>query len=159
MAHLACQCLTYLLSDLLLGMQPWLDCDTLVSFPEPWQPRHGLFPEHVHTDIDMTLSSCQPAALYCGVYRHSFLGSMEVMEQGGQLLLKYGSLGNFCLHPNGVDHEFRLEGLNQLSILHKADLYSPSDWMLVHFNTVPDLDAPLSLCCSLFESGPEFIRL
>ena len=151
------QLLHYFTSDLLLGLTPWLNTDTIVSFPEPWKPRLGSFPKRINTEVNKSIPPARPLDSYTGKFHHGFMGTVSVCVENGVLVLRYGRIGVFQLHPNGVQDEFRLEGQNVLSFIHQLDLYSPSDWMMVHFSFASDVDTrPQSLCISLFESAPVF---
>ena len=80
----------------------------------------------------------------------------------------------FNLYPNGINHEFRMEGCDKLWWLHLVDMFSPSDWMTVHFvtqseglktynkqvqNGAESKSRIIGLCCSLYESGPIFVKV
>ena len=74
--------------------------------------------------------------------------------------MNYGRSGKFTLHPNGVDDEFRMEGIENLQFVHQVDLYSPSDWMTVHFYfDGPHSERTCKLYCAWFESAPAFERV
>ncbi len=158
-AFIGHQLLHYVTSDLLLGLQPWLTPETIVTFPEPWRPRAEYFPRRIFTEIDKTIAANRPLSSYAGEFEHGFLGTVTVGVEDGVLALAYGRVGRFFAYPDGVADEFRLEGRGALSFLHELDLYSPSDWMMVNFRFAGTSDSrPESLCISLFESGPVFVR-
>ena len=97
---------------------------------------------------------------YAGTFKNGFLGEMSINVdiESGKLCMFHGSTGRFLLHPNGQEDEFRIEGLGALSFLHRLDLYSPSDWMMIKFTSsvTNNIDG---LICSLFESGPIFQKM
>ena len=50
-AFICNQLLHYFLSDLVLQLQPWLDTETICTFPEPWKSRDSYYPYRIHTEI------------------------------------------------------------------------------------------------------------
>lgn len=159
-AFISNQLLHYYISDLLLGLEPWLTKTNIVTFPEPWKSRDAYFIPKSKSLIDKTLSSTHPIETYIGKYSHGFLGEADIFTESGELRMNMGKIGKFALYANGSEDEFRMVGLECLSFLHQWDLYSPSDWMTVRF-VVPNVGVPYqaqALFCSLFESGPKFQR-
>ncbi len=160
-AFICNQLLHYCISDLLLGYDPWLSVDTICTFPEPWKPTNSYYPYRIHTELEKGIPPTRKYDAYVGTYRHDFLGDINVVIKDGMLCMEYGRIGQFELYPNGIDDEFRLIGCGSLSFLHQVDLYVPSDWMMVNFQMTEELGTALAygICCSLFESGPIFMRL
>ena len=151
------QLLHYFTSDLLLGLTPWLNKDTIATFPEPWKSRSGYFPHRINTEVNKSISPTRPLESYTGKFRHGFMGTVCVCVEDGVLVLRYGRIGEFHLYPDGMPDEFRMEGQGVISFIHQLDLYSPSDWMMVNFSFTSDVDTrPRSLFISLFESAPVF---
>ena len=129
----------------------------MCPFQSPGNQGQDTFPERINTEVNKSIPPARPLDSYTGKFHHGFMGTVSVCVENGVLVLRYGRIGAFQLHPNGIQGEFRLEGQNVLSFIHQLDLYSPSDWMMVHFSFASDVDTkPQSLCISLFESAPVF---
>ena len=151
------QLLHYFTSDLLLDLTPWLNTETVLTFPEPTKPKSEYFPERITTEVNKSIPPNRSLDSYTGKFHHGFMGTVTVCVKNGVLMLNYGRIGRFNLYPDGIHNEFRLEGQGVLSFIHQLDLYSPSNWMMVNFSFASDTDAkPQSLCISLFESAPVF---
>ena len=128
------QLLHYLTSDLLTWADPLVEYETqLCPFQSPGKPRSGFFPERINTEVNKSIPPARPLDSYTGKFHHGFMGTVSVCVENGVLVLRYGRIGAFQLHPNGIQDEFRLEGQNVLSFIHQLDLYSPSDWMMLSF--------------------------
>lgn len=130
------------------------------TFPEPWARHDTVFKEVVQTEINCGIPAIRPLITYTGTYINGFLGELTVHleENGTKLMLSYGESGRFCLHPNGVNDEFRMEGLGVVNFVHKVAHFAPSDWMTVDFTFDGDNVSPISVDVSLFESSPTFHR-
>ena len=155
-SFIANQLLHYHISDHLLGCKPWLNIETVATFPEPWRSRAAYFIPRTKTEINKGIPPTRELLEYTGKFKHNFLGILDVsLPASGILHLKIGKIGEFSLRPNGGQDEFRMEGQGHFNFLHRWDLYSPSDWMTVKFVS-GEGGKVTGLYCALFESGPFF---
>lgn len=161
-AFIANQLIHYFISDVMLGEQPWLDTKSILTFPEPWLPQEQfVFPSmQVHCEITKGLPASRMLNQYVGTYRHRFLGNIKIsVDDANRVLhMSYGKLGQFLLHPDGEEDEFRIEGTGSLWFIHELDEYAPTSWMMVKF-TSNEIGSINALICSLFESGPIFTKV
>ena len=159
-AFIGNQLIHYYVSDLMLGEKPWLNESTARSFPEPWGRKSTFFiPRAQYTPFKKHLHSSRPITEYCGQYFHDFMGKIviNIDIESSVLIMSYGK-GRFLLYPNGNCDEFQLEGVGLMNFVHELDLYSPSEWMMVKFHLSANNENVEGLVCSLFESGPLFIK-
>ena len=145
-----------------MDLDQWITPDRAITFPLPWRDnKHIYFPPKVNTDIEYGIQSQRPLLCFRGIYSHPYLGDIDISlpKAHTSLSMTYGRNGKFMLHPNGVENEFRMEGVGCLQFVHQVDLYSPSDWMTVHFHfSEASAERANMLYCSWFESSPAFER-
>ena len=158
-AFLFHQLVHYFLTDTLLGEKPWLDKETICTFPKPWSNK-PLSPETIYIPMDTTLPSSRPLKHYEGKYEHGLLGKIiiEVSSTNTCLSLRHGRIGHFLLFPYEQPDEFRLKGQGILEFLTEADMFAPTTWMTVQFCCENDTENIDALYCSLFEGAPKFER-
>ena len=147
----------------MLDLDRWLTPDRAITFPQPWQDnKHVYFPPKTHSDISHGIQSLRPLLCFRGTYSHPYLGEIDISLPKSHtcLTMAYGRNGKFMLHPNGTEDEFRMEGVGCLQFVHQVDLYSPSDWMTVHFHFADShSERACKLYCAWFESAPTFQRI
>ena len=136
-AQIAVLVLNQYISDLMLGLPPWLNQSTLCSYPFPWKKREEYIPKTFHIPIDKTLKSHRSLTVYKGKYVSKALGTLtmnEKTENGNSFLfLKFGKRGRFNLYPTRKKDRFRAEAIGSISFLSKMDFSAPSVWLNVDF--------------------------
>ena len=130
----------YHISDMLLGLDTWLNETTLCSYPTPWLHRAAYLPHKEHVPVNQTFQATRPLVDYVGTYGNLALGNISVYlnESESFLRMSYGRIGKFRLHPNGPADSFRLDGVGVVSFLTVADAYAPTTWMTASFNVTLD---------------------
>ena len=80
-AQIAVLVLNQYISDLMLGLPPWLNQSTLCSYPFPWKKREEYIPKTFHIPIDKTLKSHRSLTVYKGKYVSKALGTLTINEK------------------------------------------------------------------------------
>jgi len=111
--------------DLLLGEEPWIDLETVCTFPQPWTPPHENSKETPKQEVDANVPLL-PLERYTGTYGNYGYGNITVnITAQGQLKLRYGLLGCWELESTG-NHSFHGKG---------CDLVWMRDVKYVRFST------------------------
>ncbi|XP_046575843.1 penicillin-binding protein 4-like [Haliotis rubra] len=81
--------ISFYVSDILMGDQPWLNSSTACTYPSPW----GKMPPSTQNNSDVTNSDVECLDCYVGKYGQHLLGDVDVREgSGSSLELHYGRL-------------------------------------------------------------------
>lgn len=85
-------------SDIILGLEPWLNTSTVCTYPAPWEERNDVTQARDHLEIRWNLS--RPMTDYEGLYDHPCFGHIIVgVEDNDRLQLEYGRFGKMVLVP------------------------------------------------------------
>lgn len=117
------------ISDIVLNETPWLDEDSLCTFPVPWASADTDQTAPFTDDIDKHSLEVKNADRFIGVYKSSVFGDIIIYqnETDQTLCLTYGDLGTAVLRTNGnISTEFVAEWTGSL-------------WYISHSDGVPDL--------------------
>lgn len=100
------------IADLLLGYQPWLNTETVCTFPEPWRKKLNSPDSRQRTDI----AAQRDLSAYEGTYGNKAYGQLEVYinETMNKLIFKFG-IGQFILHPKSTKDYFYAQGFGLMS--------------------------------------------
>ncbi|XP_046558560.1 penicillin-binding protein 4-like [Haliotis rubra] len=81
--------ISFYVSDILMGDQPWLNSSTACTYPSPW----GKLPPSTQNNSVVTNSDVECLDCYVGKYGQHLLGDVDVREgPGSSLELHYGML-------------------------------------------------------------------
>lgn len=125
------------MADLALGISPWLDNNTVCSFPAPWfnqstknPPRKRIY------DLDAS----RPLEEYTGVFENPAYGSIDTYKNSssGRLMARIG-FGQFVLYPKSTADEFFGEGFG---LLQKILYYSTFEFTFNANQTVSSIIIP-----------------
>ncbi|XP_067661439.1 uncharacterized protein [Haliotis asinina] len=79
--------ISFYISDILLGDQPWLNSSTACTFPSPW----GKVPPSTQNNSDVTNTDVECPKCYVGKYGQHLFGDVDVRKgPGSSLELQYG---------------------------------------------------------------------
>ena len=91
-----------------MGEEPWLNLTSACSFPEPTKMRK---PRVDFRNLDSHVIA-MPLSSYAGTYGNFAYGNLTVSvdADADRLVLHYGVLGHWILHPEEEPHHFVGEG-------------------------------------------------
>ncbi|XP_041357397.1 uncharacterized protein LOC121374360 [Gigantopelta aegis] len=103
--------LTFYLTDILLGDQPWLNASTVCSFPAPWAPREGAF----DNSFDVTNQKVTDVDKYVGRYGHRFAGdaTVKVGSADGTLAVEFGVF-TATVNTTANDRVFKMDATGKM---------------------------------------------
>ncbi|KAK3096463.1 hypothetical protein FSP39_000469 [Pinctada imbricata] len=92
------------LSDVFLGVQPWLNESTICTFPHPF---HNKVPKSETITIDRSLESTRPLPEYEGAYYLDAYGKLSVTYNvtSRRLNIEFG-IGRWTLYPASIPYKF-----------------------------------------------------
>lgn len=92
------------ISDILLGVNPWLNESTVCSFPYPWKPRE----ENLTTKLPKDSLPSHVIRDYVGVFNHPGFGDVTIsrVARTNQLELHMGQELQAVLHYNETSNTF-----------------------------------------------------
>ena len=93
------------ITDKLAGETPWLNTSTVCSFPAPWSPIPGPFPQRPAVPLAPPIQNKEISDLtaYAGSYGHAAAGTLHVeASSDGHLYLSYGRFGRARLVPTAI---------------------------------------------------------
>ncbi len=97
--------ISFFITDILMGDQPWLNSSTACTFPSPWDK----MPSDTQNNSDVTNTDVECLECYVGIYGQHLLGDVDVREgPGSSLELFYGLVRGSL---NTTDHKttFKLD--------------------------------------------------
>ncbi|KAK3097217.1 hypothetical protein FSP39_007591, partial [Pinctada imbricata] len=104
------------LSDVVLGVHPWLNESTICSFPKPWYDSIHISNYYV---ISKSHKASRPLTEYVGSYTNDAYGTLDVTynTSSSQLELKYG-IGQWTLYPRLTHDQFSGEAQGLLQTVY-----------------------------------------